>query len=66
MKRRTAPWHSPSECSFDHGYRIGVLDGKILALRKAMHTLDPMKFHMKKELKRLLKKQKVWKEGRPK
>lgn len=28
------PWHSPSECSFDHGFRVGVLKGQIELLRE--------------------------------
>ena len=66
---RKAPWHSPSECSFDFGYRVGHLAGKIAALRKAINfpELDESdEYRLRGTLSKLLAKQRLWKQGRPK
>jgi hypothetical protein len=70
MKRRKAPWHSPSECSFDHGYRLGILEGKIRAYKKLL--LSEFQFRGVSTwdrsyslLKRYLTQRKEWKKTRP-
>lgn len=70
MKRRKAPWHSPSECSFDHGYRLGILRGKILAMERWIFLISPANIpnwlELNQELETLEERWKDWKKTRPK
>jgi hypothetical protein len=61
MKRKT-PWHSPSECSFNHGYRVGFLAGRISGVKFGLNHAGNDCW---KEIRKAKIKQKDWKEGRP-
>lgn len=64
--RRKTPWHAPSECSFNYGYRIGFLDGRIKVLKDEIErTKNWARSGLIMEFNKLRKKQKAWREGRP-